>query len=884
MAFREVEDIINDRHWALITGKPGDGKSSMAAHLMLKYNEKGFEPIILTNAQDWKLMLKGKNDENRNDKQFIMIDDIFGSMSVDDKKVNEWVSMIDFMQRVVEERKGSLVVICTSRAYVFNDVKAKFEKFSCFKNVSCVDLTQEMHALTVDKKKQIWLNYTKEHNVTSSEPWCIYDKVSPHGFPHCVELFCSNEFLRQQGPAFFQNPMQYICYEIQNFKENDKIKYCLLLLILFNGESLLHQLCLSDPPREVIKIFKAAGISSDHAQSELKKALTSLKNTYIFEELDNTYRFSHESIRENVAFVYIKDNPLHAIEDIDLKYLVDHTRCYGYKSNGQESIFVLPSFCTSSLVERIVKEIERGQVELVSQHKAWNDQIFIGKWVAHVLRLLEENEVRENYIQKLLFTRHSLMGNSVSLPVDTYMNLLETLMYHKHIEALIGILQNAEIRKQIQTEESKQILCHAVICACFFLPVDNLILNLLQLGADVNILLSKQELTRYTRHIRGLHHRIDTCTLSEMYNPLLCAVLTENTALVTLFLDNGGSVFIEEEPVVVVAAVQLNLPEVLKVLLEKRPLSNPDKQDSRSANNYPLEQSNKTALAIWNCKFTRFIPILDTHCVLSLIHIANSPEILNVLFQKGVGLHEDILVSGTKMPYCIFRLINGLHIDTFQALLKAGMDVTETWMGSSCLHYFMRTMSRLEFTDDSGRQCTSMYYFDMIRLMPTYRFCDQSGPFSKQGFVNNVDSVLCKSFHPGLRAAFNEMIRQGADINKQDNYGTTPVMTAFMTCTDMDIVEVCVEKRTPKLVDLSGRGYFHYLAKSRLTKDKLSKIVQLLLKSGEDINLRDYQEMVPVFGCNGNSLLVFSDAGGFRDVGNVLALLYLVTVNEDRYL
>ena len=359
-AFRELIEIVDDRHWALIAGKPGDGKTAMAAHLMLLHKEKGFEPVIITNPQDWKALVQGSCNGYQGQKQFVMIDDMFGSMSVDNRRVDEWVSFIDFMERVVKERKGSLIVVCTSRKYVFNDIKSKVEKFTCFQDTSVVDMTLQRHALTVEEKLSIWQNYTKEYNVSSVAPSCIYEAISsPHGFPHCVELYCSNQFLRNKGVQFFENPMKFVCREIKNFMENDKVKYCLLLLILFNNneltEDVLQKVVFFDPPKDVLRLFKAAGLSAEHAQPELKKALKSLKNTYVSELLDGVYCFSHESIRENVAYLYIEDNPLYAIEDIDFRYLVDHTRCHGYKACGEESIFVLPSFCTAALAERAVE-------------------------------------------------------------------------------------------------------------------------------------------------------------------------------------------------------------------------------------------------------------------------------------------------------------------------------------------------------------------------------------------------------------------------------------------------------------------------------------------------------------------------------------------------
>ena len=767
-AFTEVEDIINDRYWALITGKPGDGKSSMAAHLMLKYKEKGFEPVILTNAHDWKKMVKGKSDDNKTDNQFVMIDDMFGSMSVDDKKVNEWVSMMEVMQRVIKERTGSLVVVCTSRAHVFYDIKAKFEKFSCFQSASCVDMTQIMHVLSYGEKMRIWLKYTKENNITSSAPQCIYNTViSPHGFPHCVELFCSNLFLRQQGVAFFENPMQFICKEIQNFKENDKIKYCLLLLILFNGnkleEGVLQQICLSDPPKEVIKIFKAAGLSSDYAQSELKKALGSLRNTYVYEDVDNSYRFSHESIRENVAFMYIKDNPLHAIEEIDINYLVDHTRCYGHKSDRQENIFVLPSFSTNALVERMVKEIERGQKALVCQHQAWDDHVFIGKFVDYVLRRFTENKRCADSIHNLLFTRQNPVRMSWSLSYVEF-NLFEMLIYSKHITAVTHILQNKKIKTLLQLQESIQVqeriqsMSYAVICACFCMPDSHIISSLLQAGADINIELSRQDVIRYAKLNE---HRYRLQTVSEIYNPLLCAVVTANTSLVMLLMDKGGSVFIGEDPVALIAAVELNLPDVLKIILGKTARSRAllylkarDMNGCTCLTRLLGSVEVKYMSALHACNIGGGL-IYEEFALQTGSYFWNDVDTFE--FQQAVAVAVRYSVGDMDCLRIVKELTNKA-LDVLQTVLSAGADPNILDIsGKSPLHHYVQS------------PLADIFICPAIKML-----IDNGAKVNDDDFEGMTPLMACSQF--GCKSKrLNILIAAGANIREVDDFGRDAV-------------------------------------------------------------------------------------------------------------
>ena len=858
----------------------------MAAHLLLKYQNKGFDPVIVTNAQDWKAMVKGKTDEKNTEKQFVMIDDMFGSMSVDERKVNEWVSMIEIMQRVVNERKGNLVVICTSRAHVFNDVKSKLKKFTCFQCTSFVDLTEEKHCLSTEEKQQIWTTYSEEYDVTSEPPFCVYTHViSPHGFPHCVELFCSNHFLREQGTVFFENPMEYVCREIQNFKENDKIKYCLLLLILFNknklAESQLQQICMSDPSREVINIFKAAGLSSDHAQSELKKALNSLKNTYISEDLDDTYRFSHESIRENVALIFIKDNPLHAIDEIELEFLVEHTRFHGYVSikgsTMEPSVFVLPSFCSGALVERVTREILNGNIFTACQHQAWSDEIFLDKWLTYVL-LLSSPKVKYIFTAREIFytTINHLFRSAIE---EINLNFMETLMLFNEEKALMKIIENHDMVEFWNTCELRETLSNALICACFLFPSEKFIHRLIETGAEVNALMPAKEVMRYAEHL-GSHQLENNIQESfDVYSPVLCSIFTNNKTVLNVLLRNGGQMFIGDMPVALIAAAELNLPEILLELLQTKYV--PDIHAVDKANRTPQtvrsDDNYRECLSLSNCNFTRFVPLLKTECTLSLIHVTPEIDCLKVLLEKGARLNEDVLVSGYRMPHFMFRLAISIKPRVLQYLLNAGLEITGMWNGKSCLNYFLWYLNRFE----SDLSMTVLPWFHSTSEQIDFCITFLS-KYSENRSLNAVDKDGQSALHALFRdevyvtmgkrirhAVFQKMLSLGGNLNSQDKKGVSPVMMALSKCYDPISVMSCIEKRKPKMVDIFGRGYLHYLAGSVIWHNILPVFVKMLNENGEDINLADINGDVPLSECRSAlSFKCFIDAGARLDVVN----------------
>lgn len=151
----------------------------------------------------------------------------------------------------------------------------------------------------------------------------------PHGFPHCVELFCKNAFLRQSGiKAFFRNPVECVRHEIRNFIQYDPYKFVVLLLLLLNNNQLdgyFFENLVDSPTQEQEQILTIAGISSKKSSPMIFKALNSLKIIYLKQNPDGAYCFTHESLIENVALEFISLRPYRAFQLIDFKYILTFT-------------------------------------------------------------------------------------------------------------------------------------------------------------------------------------------------------------------------------------------------------------------------------------------------------------------------------------------------------------------------------------------------------------------------------------------------------------------------------------------------------------------------------------------------------------------------------
>jgi len=82
-----------------LTGHPGEGKTAMAAHLALEGGTKKENCIKLESVRDWKDV-----DWSLRCFNTVIIDDIFGGISLDNKRLREWKTVLnDIEQRATKK-------------------------------------------------------------------------------------------------------------------------------------------------------------------------------------------------------------------------------------------------------------------------------------------------------------------------------------------------------------------------------------------------------------------------------------------------------------------------------------------------------------------------------------------------------------------------------------------------------------------------------------------------------------------------------------------------------------------------------------------------------------------------------------------------------------
>ena len=400
---RWLKCILDEIHWATLLGKPGDGKSATVAHVMLQYRDKGFEPVYINSAVEWKTLLE-KRMKDTDMKHIVVIDDIFGGCIVDKHKTDQWTVIFDEMVKTIKASAGNLIVVCTSRRYVFSDVDDDLKNFKFFDEYYVVDMTTDEYKLSGDEKSEVFDKYATEYAVPDGDRIDVRNVDTPHGFPQCVEMYCANEALRKKkGASFFDDPVSCIKEEILDFKDTDTVKYVILLLVLLKKNQLQNDYFESikkNATQDDRLVFKNNYIDlEDDLQTllpDVYDALDALGNSYLTHGPNGTCCFSHESLLELTAYLYISVSPTHAIDILDFSYILafindGRVKSDSLKDTHRAAISRLPVGSAQALAKRITRELKQGNMTAVGYCNAWKDQSFVREWINYVTTKADSN-------------------------------------------------------------------------------------------------------------------------------------------------------------------------------------------------------------------------------------------------------------------------------------------------------------------------------------------------------------------------------------------------------------------------------------------------------------------------------------------------------------
>jgi hypothetical protein len=315
-SFYKAIEIIKKKKYAIISGIPGIGKTTLARVLVFHYLANGFKEFIFLSdsIDDAYTLYKEKT------KQVFLFDDFLGRNFLEKKlSTNEEQKIVKLIDRI--SRSKNKVLVLTTREYILAQAKQRYDIFDnpSLEFAKCViDLS---HYTKMVRAKilynHLYFSTVSEKyiaNLVNSETYKLIIQ-HPNYNPRIIEIITSEDVWKNIKAAdfskkfleFLTNPASIWKHVYENQISN--LSKCILANLMTAGTPILLQDLV-----EMVQNF-AQGYSSKYglifSEIEFRKSIKELENTFIQTKKDSSNSFAIEYQNPSVQdFLvnYFKDN------------------------------------------------------------------------------------------------------------------------------------------------------------------------------------------------------------------------------------------------------------------------------------------------------------------------------------------------------------------------------------------------------------------------------------------------------------------------------------------------------------------------------------------------------------------------------------------------
>ncbi|XP_071133711.1 uncharacterized protein [Mytilus edulis] len=401
-AFLDIENQLIRNGSVLIVGDPGEGKTFSAWHIILKSLIEGFQFHLVDSPHEWQ------SKWTPTSKQILFVDDCFGKSQLVPEKVEAWLKLQDLLRGCID--KTHTYIIATTRRSIYRDSLDLITKLVLFG--PSVDINDLCRCLTPSERVKILkshLNNEIDINIESS-----ISTTSTPRFPISCRLFASDQQFRNQGAAFFENPINQLKDEIIILSKTNNIAFAgLVLLMLFDG-------CLNCHLMHSDYYEKSKAISSFfpwmkylccnktkntriHEATESIKQIRKLPKVTRIEDFRNgiehmlgiyvvydngQYRFVHESISETIGVVLAGEDIEFVLKNATPCFIQQRVTVYPTcKADGvqnDETMVVVREPYFQTLAKRLTDDVLSGHLDTTFQSQSVHNIGFTTFWCTYL--------------------------------------------------------------------------------------------------------------------------------------------------------------------------------------------------------------------------------------------------------------------------------------------------------------------------------------------------------------------------------------------------------------------------------------------------------------------------------------------------------------------
>ncbi|XP_067669429.1 uncharacterized protein [Haliotis asinina] len=360
-----------------IKGKSGSGKSNLGLRLLAHFSaETQRTPVVITSASQWNIIPKSGKE-----RYIVMLDDIFGSSSMVQTRVDEWLAKFNTIWPLIET--GRLFIVLTSRPEIYDQCAKQLKTTTLMRSIKCLTLDKGEFKLRVSEKKRFLKLYCGKSGLSKEDFEEIVEKAEPPlGFPQCCNFFAISRRAQSNGKHFFLKPYEFIATELDILEESDPFGYFVLLLVMMhNGRLGPNELDSIQPSKEFRKavyalkdIYKLPCMPS---RINIRLKAESLSDVYLIHS-NKTFQFCHQSIFD-VLFLKVseKDHTV-CMKICPARLLVEQVKTQTQENISSTSgMLVIPFESFSTLADRITAILLSDEDIGVLDHPSLRESCFV---------------------------------------------------------------------------------------------------------------------------------------------------------------------------------------------------------------------------------------------------------------------------------------------------------------------------------------------------------------------------------------------------------------------------------------------------------------------------------------------------------------------------
>ncbi|XP_067663402.1 uncharacterized protein [Haliotis asinina] len=390
-AYTAIRKVLDFHHVVVILGYPGEGKTTCAKYLAEDYNSHmsssgpRYEILYIKSPAEFKEKVDPTSF------QIIIVDDIFGTHTVNLSKIELWVDYLDMMQFVVRAGTSKLRLVITCGRHLYEKVQQYLHGQKVFQDCHMVDISADGLGLQPEERADILRSNAGYLSYGDSAGMMAYSSYS--GYPLCCRLYSISKTFRNLGRVFFNDPSKYIPQEIEKVDNYDKTVFGVLVCAALNGGMInLKGKEVSELDQEMWenlkKILRTLKAPVDDLELWiLQEAARVLSGVFLLPIQTDSYRMIHHRITEHVLRQFSHGNAQMVIEMASPEIFMEFVRSGLYGEGMHECTFNVYTLKFDILARRLVFDILQGKIRTASMHQTFTDEKFVKHFFEYLDRL-----------------------------------------------------------------------------------------------------------------------------------------------------------------------------------------------------------------------------------------------------------------------------------------------------------------------------------------------------------------------------------------------------------------------------------------------------------------------------------------------------------------